>query len=224
MEDGKPHDISHLIVLGNPDQESFSHSVATAYRDAVCACGQRAEIRDLYAMQFDPLLKANERPGREQYAPAADVIGELALLRDAQIVTFVYPLWYGLPPAIIKGYIDRVLGAGFSARDIVDGASHRLLHGKRLCSFSSSASTRPWLEEHGQWSSLRQALDTYLASIFSLDEGGHVHFDAIVDDVPAHYVQECLAIVKERTRETCAALLSRQHSQQKSTLLHARVG
>jgi NAD(P)H dehydrogenase (quinone) len=217
-----PRDISHVIVLGNPDPASFSHAVAATYRDTVIECGQSATVRDLYAIHFDPLLKATERPGRRDYAPAADVIAELDLVCDAAVITLVYPLWYGLPPAIIKGYIDRVLGAGFSARDIVTGAPHQLLRGKRLTSFSSSASTRPWLEEHGQWVSIRQALDTYLATIFSLDEGGHVHFDSIVEGVSDLYVEECLAGVRERARRTCAALLSDRHDRRKHALLNAR--
>ncbi|MFC3580922.1 NAD(P)H-dependent oxidoreductase [Sphingomonas hylomeconis] len=215
-----PRDISHVIVLGNPDAASFSHAVANAYRDAVIECGQQAVVRDLYAMHFDPLLKADERPGRRGTAPAADVVAEIDLVRDASVITLVYPLWYGLPPAIIKGYIDRVLGAGFSARDIVAGSSHGLLHGKRFMSFSSSASTRPWLEEHGQWVSIRQALDTYLATIFALEEGGHVHFDAIVEGVSEQYVAECLADVRERARRTCSHLLSNRHHQRQRALLH----
>ncbi|MEG3165299.1 NAD(P)H-dependent oxidoreductase [Sphingomonas sp. PB2P19] len=217
-----PRALSHVIVLGHPDPTSFSHAVAEAYRDAVLACGQSAIIRDLYAMRFDPLLQSSERPGRRDYAPGGDIVPELDLVRDATVITLVYPLWYGLPPAIIKGYVDRVLGAGFSARDIVSGASHRLLQGKRLTSFSSSASTRPWLEEHGQWASLRQALDTYLATIFSLEEGGHVHFDSIVEDVSAEYVGQCLADVEQAARQTCAAVLSEWHAREKYALLSAR--
>ena len=125
-------------------------------------------LRDLYAIGFDPVLRDSERPGAAGFAPAPDVAAELALIRDSNVIVLVYPIWFGMPPAIIKGYIDRVLGAGLLARDIKSGEGHGPLEGKRLVILSSSASTMPWLEEHGQWASLRQAFDTYLTTIFAM--------------------------------------------------------
>ncbi len=209
-----PRDIRHLVILGHPAAGSFNHAVADAYCDAVRACGQTAILRDLYAIGFDPLLRADERPDTPGFAPAPDVRAELDLLRGCAVVTLVYPIWFGMPPAIIKGYIDRVLGAGFVARDIKTGAPHPLLHGKRLVSLSSSASTRSWLDEQGQWVSLRQAFDSYLTTIFSLDGNDHVHFDAVVDGLGGRFVRENLEQVSAQSRETCSAILGKRHAEQ----------
>lgn len=207
-----PAAIRHVVVLGTPSPTSFTHTIAETYRDAVRDCGQQASIRDLYAMHFNPLLGAGERPTKDGHALLPDVAAELALLEGAAVLAFVYPLWIGMPPAIIKGYIDRILGAGFREPDLVSGAHVSLLRGKRLLGFSASASTRPWLEEHGQWMSIRQGIDSYLASVFGLVDGGHVHFDSIVEGVAGHYVRECLADVAETARRTCAAALSERHA------------
>ncbi|WP_010186583.1 NAD(P)H-dependent oxidoreductase [Sphingomonas sp. PAMC 26605] len=207
-----PSAIRHIIVLGTPSATSFTHAVAETYRDAVRDCGQHASLRDLYAMRFNPLLGPTERPTVSGHALLPDVAAELALLEGAAVIAFVYPLWVGMPPAIIKGYIHRVLGAGFREPDLLSGTQVSLLHGKRLLGFSASASTRPWLEEHGQWASIRQGIDSYLASVFGLVDGGHVHFDSIVEGVPEHYVRECLAEVRETARRTCAAVLSERHA------------
>lgn len=206
-----PGDIRHLVVLGHPADESFNRTVADAYCDAVRGCGQTALLRDLYALGFDPLLKAGERPGPD-FRPAPDVQAELDLLAASAAVTLVYPIWFGMPPAIIKGYIDRVLGAGFMARDIKAGTPHPLLHGKHLMIFSTSASTRPWLEEQGQWVALRQAFDTYLTTIFSLESNSHVHFDAIVDGLKEQFVRENLQTVEDAARGLCSTLLAERHA------------
>jgi NAD(P)H dehydrogenase (quinone) len=203
--------IRHLVVLGHPAARSFNRSVALAYCEAVHDCGQEPVVRDLYAMGFDPLLKAEERPGTARFAPAPDVEQELELLRGAAAITLIYPIWFGMPPAIVKGYVDRVLGAGFVARALKQGTPHPLLHGKRLAQFTTSASTRPWLEERGQWSGMRAAFDTYLATIFGLTKGEHVHFDAIVDPLSPAYAEECLGQVRERTRVLCSELLNEWH-------------
>ncbi len=206
-----PRDIRHLVILGHPAGPSFNHSVAEAYCAAVEECGQTAILRDLYAFGFDPLLKAGERPG-VGYAPGADVLPELDLVRDSAVLVLVYPIWFGMPPAIIKGYVERVLGAGLAPRDIRMGMPHASLRGKSLVILSSSASTRPWLEEQGQWVSLRQAFDTYLTTVFSLEGNDHLHFDAIVENLDERVVRENLALVREQARKTCSIMLSERRA------------
>ncbi|UIJ46324.1 NAD(P)H-dependent oxidoreductase [Sphingomonas cannabina] len=212
--------IRHLVVLGHPAPGSFNHTVAQTYCETVEACCQQAEVRDLYAIGFDPLLKADERPAGDRFEPAPDVAAELALLRECDVVTLIYPLWFGMPPAIIKGYIDRVLGAGFGPSSIKHDLPNPMLRGKHLMILSSSATTRPWLEEHGQWVSLRQAFDTYLSTIFAFASDDHVHFDAIVSGTKAQYIEECLEQARERTRLLCAKLLNAWHRREQAHVCH----
>jgi len=212
--------IRHVVVLGHPAATSFNRLVAETYCETVRACGQEAELRDLYALGFDPLLKAEERPGSPDFALAADVEAEVALIADSAIVTMIYPIWFGMPPAIIKGYVDRVLGAGFLARDIKAGTPNSLLHGKRLMLFSSSASTLPWLEQQGQWLSLHHAFETYLTTIFGMVRGEHVHFDAVVDGLDIAFVDQNLEYVRERTRVVCAAMLAERHAARMREIAH----
>jgi NAD(P)H dehydrogenase (quinone) len=202
--------IRHLVILGHPSETSFNRAIAESYCAAVRECGQTALLRDLYGQGFDPLLRASERPGSSDLAP--DVADELALVRGSDAIVLVYPIWFGMPPAIIKGYIDRVLGAGLLARDIKTGAGHGLLEGKRLVILSSSASTMPWLEEHGQWASMRQTFDTYLTTIFAMADNSHVHFDAIVDGRDERFMRENLERVTEQARQTCSVILSERHA------------
>ena len=95
----------HLIILSHPTPGSFNHQVAETYARSVVRHGQHAEIRDLYALGFDPLLRLDAQDARD---------AERALLEACDVLVLVYPIWFGLPPAITKGYVDCVLGAAFA--------------------------------------------------------------------------------------------------------------
>lgn len=211
----------HLVVLGHPDPNSFCASVARAYCEEVRLFGQEAALRDLYALDFDPRLAADERSAVERGEAPSDIAEDVALLRQADIVTLVYPIWFGMPPAIIKGYIDRVLGADFDTTTIGQDQAPARFAGKRLMLFTASASTRPWLEEKGQWVALRHAFETYLRGIFGLRDAGHVHFDAIVPGAKPHFVEECLSATRERARAVSAEMLSEKRAEQSLTIRHA---
>lgn len=204
----------HLIVLGHPDPDSFCATIARACRDTVRECGHAVTLQDLYATGFDPRLRAEERSGERPLEPAADIAEEVEALHAADVITLVYPLWFGMPPAIIKGYIDRVMGAGFSANGLMHEGPVSALAGKRLMLVTSSASTRPWLEEKGQWSALRQSFETYLQTVFGLCDGGHTHFDAVVPGLKPRFVEECAGAVRDQMRAVSAEVLREKRAHQ----------
>jgi NAD(P)H dehydrogenase (quinone) len=192
--------VRHLVVLSHPRQDSFNHQVATTYCDAVREAGQVASLRDLYALRFDPVLEIIPE------APQRAVLYDVAEIGKCDIVTFIYPVWFGLPPAMIKGYIDRVFGTGFTPAPDHIRANDKFLAGKRMLSFSTSASTQTWYSEHGHVPALLDIYDQYLASIFGLADTSHVHIDAVVKGLTDDYAEEQLALVRRTALSTCAAL------------------
>ena len=195
--------VSHLVVLGHPGPNSFNASVAQQYAKTVEANHQEVILRDLYALGFDPLLKEPERTASTTDTVAADVRTELDLINRCDVLTFIFPLWFGMPPAIIKGYVDRVLGAGFKSEGIGkprEGA----FQGKHLAVLTTSASTLPWLEAHGMWISLRQSFDHYMGTVFGFSASGHYHAASIVDNLSPASAKTVLYEVNEFTRTLCA--------------------
>lgn len=195
----------HAVVIGHPAPGSFNHAIASTWCAGVAETGQIADINDLYASGFDPRLAADERPG-PRFRPPQDIAAEIDRVTAADALVLVYPIWFGLPPAIIKGYVDRVMGAGLGAEAVKAREEHPMLKGKHLTIFSTSAATRPWLEERGQWLALKQAFDNYLVSIFGLSGCHHVHFDAIVPGMTGRVAEEHLEVVRRTARERCAQL------------------
>ena len=204
--------VSHLIVLGHPGPKSFNAAIARQYKETAQANHQDVIVRDLYALGFDPLLKEAERTASTTDAVAADVRIELDLIDRCDVLTFVFPLWFGMPPAIIKGYVDRVLGAGFKT-DGIGKTEEGAFHGKHLAVLTTSASTLPWLEAHGMWISLRQSFDHYMGTVFGFSASGHYHAGSVVDDLSPLSAKQILFEVDEFTRDICAkiAMLHRQN-------------
>jgi NAD(P)H dehydrogenase (quinone) len=197
--------IRHLVVLAHPQGGSFNHQIANAYCETVRECGQEAYLRDLYANRFDPVLETIPE------APELAILYDLTEARRCDALVFVYPIWFGLPPAMIKGYVDRVLGAGFKPSREHPRADDRFLGGRHMLSFSTSASTAAWFAEVGQKMALPEAFDRYLATVFGLADTEHVHIDAIVQDLNAAYAAEQLERVRQSARKMCATLLSKSH-------------
>jgi len=201
----------HVVVLCHPEETSFNMSVAREYCSAVAAHGHEVVLRDLYRMAFDPVLKAHEQPQSRAYARSADVSDEMAVIAGASVYVLVYPVWFGTPPAMLKGYVERVLGSGFSHRDVRERAVHPLLTGKHLLSFTSSGTTKQWLDQEGAWLSLRNVFDYYLEKAFSMRSSEHVHFSAIVEGLADQFVQENLADVRTAARKMCSIVGSERH-------------
>ena len=203
--------VRHLVILGHPDPGSFSHAVASRYAEVARANYQMVEIRDLYAMGFDPLLKDIERPQRRPGFCGPDVRHEIDLIEQSDVIAFVYPLWFGTPPAIIKGYIDRVFGAAFLLSDLSRERNFGSFAGKSLCLFTSSASTGQWLEEQGIMSSLQQSFGRYLESIFKFSDTYYSHAASVVDGMSEALAYQHLFDVGEKVRAICAEVAATRH-------------
>lgn len=210
-ETQKQDAIQHLLILGHPDSGSFNHAVAKRYAETARSNYHTVEVRDLYAMGFDPVLQNIERPQLCPRIASPDVRHELDLIEQATVITFVYPLWFGTPPAIIKGYIDRVFGAVFMLSDLKGERKSGTFAGKSLSLFTSSASSGAWLDEMGVMSSLHQSFGQYLKSVFDFTSGHYFHADLIVDELSTGVADQRLLEVEQKARLVCAEAAAARH-------------
>jgi putative NADPH-quinone reductase len=103
-----------LIILGHPDPNSFNHAIASGVYNALRHDGHHVTLHDLYAEAFDPLLPVQEIP--ERGAIPAVIQKHCEDLRSADGIVIIHPNWWGQPPAILKGWIDRVFRPGVAYR------------------------------------------------------------------------------------------------------------
>lgn len=170
--------MKHAVVLANPKTTSFCAAIARTCMETLDGLGHQAVLRDLYAMDFDPRLRADEIPAVTPYRPAPDVVAERTLLAGVDSFIFVYPFWFNAPPAILKGYVDRVLSMGFGYAPGADGGAP-LLTGRRLTTFSTSGAPDRWVDSTGALKGLIQGFDQHLAGVCGLTLDGHHHFGGI---------------------------------------------
>jgi NAD(P)H dehydrogenase (quinone) len=164
--------------------------MADAYAEAISTEGHEPLLRDLYALGFEPRLAADEIPGPKGFAPHEDVMAERALLQGAGVFALFYPVWFNAPPAILKGYLDRVFGMGFGY-GMGQGGNTPLLTGKRMISFTSSGAPSSWLKESGAWDAMRKLFDEHVAGVCGLAVLDHVHFGGIVPNITGEAVDAC---------------------------------
>ncbi len=193
----------HVVVLCHPASDSFNAAVAARYCAAVAECGQVAVLRDLYRMEFDPIMRASDQPGAADFAPCPRVAEERALIADATVVVFVYPIWFGTPPAMLKGYVERVFGADVAWPAARAPGSRSRLAGKHLLSLTSSGNSRVWLDEQGQWQSLIAVFDHYLRRAFAMASAQHVHFPSIIPGLNDRFFAQNMAEVGDAARKAC---------------------
>lgn len=100
-----------LLINGHPDQESFNFGLATAYQKGVQQSNaQYKEIR-IGDLNFNPNLAYGYRK-RTELEP--DLLEAQELIKWADHIVWVFPVWWGSVPAIMKGFLDRVLLPGFA--------------------------------------------------------------------------------------------------------------
>lgn len=187
--------MKHAVIFAHPNAQSFTASVAKAYEDAARVLGHSVVVRDLYRMKFDPCLAADELPFAPDFRLRPDVEAERKLLEDADVFALVYPLWLNAPPAMLKGYLDRVFGFGFAYGK--EGHSRPLLQGRSLITFSSSGAPLHWVQQTGALDALGRLFDQYFAELCGMRFLERVHFGGIVPMIRGDAVAARLSQVRE---------------------------
>jgi NAD(P)H dehydrogenase (quinone) len=102
------------VILAHPDRMSFNHAIAQTVLDELRNLGHEAFFHDLYAECFNPLLFPSEIPSD---APVpAELECHCREISEADGIVVIHPNWWGQPPAILKGWVDRVLRPGIAYR------------------------------------------------------------------------------------------------------------
>lgn len=117
------------VILGHPDSGSFCGAIARAYAAGARAAGATVREVNLGELAFDPVLRHGYAE-IQQLEP--DLVSAQETIRWADVLVFAYPNWWGSMPALLKGFVDRVLLPGFAFRYRANSPLwDRLLAGRR---------------------------------------------------------------------------------------------
>ncbi len=128
------------VILAHPAPGSFNHAIADTAVQTLRAAGYCVAFHDLCQEQFPPLFSAAELQQDAELDPA--VAGHCAEITAADGIVIVHPNWWGMPPAILKGWIDRVLrpevAYRFVANDKGEGVPVGLLKARAAIVFNTA--------------------------------------------------------------------------------------
>lgn len=100
-----------LIINGHPDSESFCFAIHQRYRMEAIEAGNEVEEIILADMAFNPVLKYGYRK-RTELEP--DLLDAWKKIERAEHIVWIYPIWWGVMPALMKGFVDRLFLPGFA--------------------------------------------------------------------------------------------------------------
>ena len=136
----KANEMVISIILAHPDKNSFNHAIASIVAERVVQNGHEIHFHDLYAEGFDPILPGNEIPSGSVLPQAVE--NHCTEISSADGIVIVHPNWWGQPPAILKGWIDRVIRPGvaykFLENDCGEGVPEGLLKARSAIVFNTS--------------------------------------------------------------------------------------
>ncbi|MBX6395610.1 MAG: NAD(P)H-dependent oxidoreductase [Alicyclobacillaceae bacterium] len=103
-----------LIVYAHPDPHSLNRAALEAILRGLGETRHEVSVVDLYREHFHPVLVYGEGVRRRDLKDDPETARYRELLRRADHILFIYPLWWYGPPAVLKGFLDRVLVSGFA--------------------------------------------------------------------------------------------------------------
>ncbi|AXV40325.1 NAD(P)H-dependent oxidoreductase [Methanobacterium sp. BAmetb5] len=128
------------VILAHPYPESFNHAIYQTVLETLKKNGHQIQAHNLYEEGFNPLLEGSELATGETSDPL--VLQHRQEIKKAQGIVIIHPNWWGQPPAILKGWTDRVLRSGvayqFAEDDDGSGVPEGLLVAEAALVFNTS--------------------------------------------------------------------------------------
>lgn len=116
-----------LVIDGHPNPDSLCAAIVERYRRGAAAAGADVQVLAVRDMAFDPGLHRGYR-GTQEAEP--DVLAARHAIEAADHVCVATPVWWGATPALLKGFLDRVLERGWAFRYTGRGFPQGLLKGR----------------------------------------------------------------------------------------------
>lgn len=186
-----------LVILGHQSPGSFNHGIVAAAVAELQAAGHEAIVHDLYQEKFDPILPSDEVPKTAQPEPCVWKHCQEVRTADGYIV--VHPNWWGQPPAILKGWLDRVFRQGIAYEFGPSGLVQHLA-GKRALVFTTSNTPRDMeLELYGD--PLENLWKNCIFGLCGVKDFARRNFESIVMSTPEHrrqWLDEVRQMVREK--------------------------
>lgn len=186
------------IIYSNHQNGNFNEQLLERLKASLLKNGHEFVIRDLYAIDFNPVLRTRDFEMIGSGQTPDDILKEQSFVKWADLLLFIYPVWWGGMPAIVKGYIDRVFSWGFAYKSNGNGA-YPLLTGKRAMVMSTMGQARADYEK-GMFKAMNTINVEGVFGFCGIDVVDEIYFSSIhnisLDEKEQYFSQGIQAIEK----------------------------
>lgn len=167
--------MKHVIIYAHPNSESFNHAILETTVRALKNKGHEVIVRDLYEIDFQPVLKLQELAAIKAGQIPEDIKIEQDFIAEADAITFIFPIWWTGLPAIIKGYVDRVFSYGFAYAYSESGVN-KLLQGKKGLIINTHGTPKEIYDQIGMTAALKITSDVGIFDFTGIEPVEHLLF------------------------------------------------
>lgn len=185
--------MQHVIVYAHPNPKSFSASIRDHISSLSTDLGNNVVVRDLYKMKFNPVLSGDDFTAMQKGSIPADIKVEQAFIAETDLITLIFPLWWTGYPAILKGWIDRVLLNGFAYKHTPKDGIKPLLTGKKIQIITTMGASVDEYENNGLMDAMAMTMGDNVWSFCGCDDAGMI----VLGEVPGMTDQDRLGILGE---------------------------
>jgi len=198
-----------LYIFAHPEPKSFNAAMKDTALSALKEKGHEVKLSDLYAMEFNPVLKASDftdRKNPDLFNPfleaikasktgafSPDIKEEMEKVKWADLLIFQFPIFFTAMPAIMKGWIDRVLAPGCGFNPVTNSAYDTgLFKGKSAMLAFTTGAPKEMYSEGGAHGDIHKHMESVTHCVFEY-MGMKV--------LPSFIVYEASAMKRERGAE-----------------------
>jgi NAD(P)H dehydrogenase (quinone) len=169
-----------LILFAHPNAQSFNRAVLNSFIKGLESKRLSYDLVDLYALNFEPCLSSLDLALFQQGKVPPDVLTQQTKVAWADWLVFIFPVWWSAPPAILKGWIDRVFSLKF-AYDFTDRGPVGLLQSKKALLMTTTGGDRNFFESSGIKRAMEMTLDLGIFGFSGMETIRHEFFYQVVE-------------------------------------------
>jgi NAD(P)H dehydrogenase (quinone) len=202
----------HIIILAHPNSSSFSASICQHLAELSSNLGNDVIVRDLYQLKFNPVLSADDLKALHSGKLPRDIAEEQKWVASADLISLIFPLWWTGYPAILKGWIDRVLLNGFAFKHSAKNGIEPLLTGKKIQIITTMGASVDEYEQNGLMEAMAMTMGDNVWSFCGCDDAGMIVFG----EVPGMGDKERMTALREIESSLVAALVDEEPTKPKT--------
>jgi len=170
-----------LVVYAHPNPQSFNHAILESFTGGLAEAGHTYEVVDLYAINFNPCLSGEDFAKLMEGKASDDVRAQQEKVSQADGLVFIHPIWWFAPPAILKGWFDRVFSMGFAyALDEKEGHYTGLLKNQKALVINTAGGTEEEAKTYGSTDALKKIQDELKLGFCGINDVNHVIFYNVI--------------------------------------------